>query len=155
MSPGAPVRAVELTQSDTKGIGIAGVRRDRVDISAGVGQAVGEITELVGAASDQRDAETTDREPAGDRHAETRPGTDQEQVSAINRADTIACPSIVGAASCHVRSSAGPGSGGDEDQRADRVGCEGASNRDLEVTWHLNVHSAVQIATLTWPCVPR
>jgi hypothetical protein len=69
--------AVELGHSGTQALGIACVRLDRADLGASVGQAAREVTQPVGAPSDQRDSVTSDSETAGDGHAQTRPGADQ------------------------------------------------------------------------------
>jgi hypothetical protein len=84
---------VELTHACAQTFRIAGVCRDRVDVGAGVGQPVGELAEPVGTASEQGDAVATLREATSNGFPEAVPGSNQQQVTSIDRA--VPCVRVV------------------------------------------------------------
>ncbi len=77
--PGRTLLAVERSHPRSERFGVAGIRRDRVDLGAGVSQAVRQIAEPVRAASDQAHPIAALSEPTGHGYAKTRPGTDQQE----------------------------------------------------------------------------
>jgi hypothetical protein len=77
--------AVEGAYSGTQAFGVTGVRRDGVDLGAGVSQGVRKLSETVGASSDQGHAVAALGESASHRHSKARPGADQQQVTVVDR----------------------------------------------------------------------
>ena len=57
-----------------------------------------EITQSIGTPGYQRDSVTSERETAGDGRAEAWAGADQQQVTAVHRADALR---VAGRCTCH------------------------------------------------------
>src|ERR1700676_3518692 len=77
--------AVEGAYSGTQAVGVARVRRDRVNLGAGVSQGLRKLAESVCAASDQGHSVSPLGESASHRHSKARPGADQQQVTVVDR----------------------------------------------------------------------
>ena len=78
------VPAIDGTQPNAQVFGVAGIRRDRVDVGTRVRQIAGESPEAVGAAGDQGDSVTALSGPTSHGHSEAGPGADQQQVAAVD-----------------------------------------------------------------------
>jgi hypothetical protein len=82
--PRCAIPAVEHTHAGAETFGVAGVRRDRVDLGTGVSQGVGELAEAVRAASDQGHPVPSLGEATSYGFSEAGPGADQQQVTPVD-----------------------------------------------------------------------
>jgi hypothetical protein len=83
--PGCTLLVVELGHPSSQTFRIAGIRRDRVNLSSGISQAVSEIAESVHAASYQGHSIAVVGEATSHGHSKSWPGTDQQKVAVVDR----------------------------------------------------------------------